>query len=88
MTTDYNYIDAYKIERAFFAIGKGEKLRPKQLRQMQAAFLTALDLCGVRKFSPLIGTDYALRVFRPDGHDFTPEQVEEWREWKKQNGID
>lgn len=88
MTTDYNYIDAYKIERAFYAIGKGEKLRPKQLRQMQAAFLAALELCGVRKHSPLIGKDYALRVFRPDGHDFTPEQVEEWREWKKQNGID
>ena len=88
MTIDYNCIDAYKIERAFFAIGKGEKLRPKELRQMQAAFLTALELCKVRKHSPLIGKDYALRVFRPDGHDFTPEQVEEWREWKKQNGID
>ena len=45
MTIDYNYIDAYKIERAFFAIGKGEKLRPKQLRQMQAAFLTVWACC-------------------------------------------
>jgi hypothetical protein len=57
-------------------------------RAIRCAFVIGLRACGIQCAHIEHGKIHALRVFRPDGHDFTPEQVEEWREWKKQNGID
>lgn len=84
MKIDYTAADAADLERTFLRLNRSNT---REGRAIRCAFVIGLRACGIQCAHIERGKVHALRVFRPDGHDFTPEQVEEWREWKKQNGL-
>lgn len=65
MKIDYTEDDAYRIEAAFHALPTA---RRKEGRAIRAAYLRALNLCGVKYVEYLNMS--ALRVYAPDGNDF------------------
>ena len=72
MKISYNMIDADRIESAYFGQLPSDDGRIG--RTARWAFRLALDLCGVR-FSSFDGRrSHPLRVFAPDGGDWTDEQ--------------
>lgn len=81
MKADYTYTDARKIESAYFNLP--ERATTKRGREIRAAFLQALNLCGVVYVRWQRGKMDAFRVFAKDGGDFPPKQVEEYNTIKK-----
>ena len=73
MKIDYTYADARKIESAYFALP--ERPTTKCGREVRAAFLQALNLCGVVYVRWQSGKMDAFRVFAKDGGDFPSKQI-------------
>ena len=81
MKIDYTYEDARKIESVYFALP--ERPTTKRGREVRAAFLQALNLCGVVYVRWQRGEMDAFRVFAKDGGDFPSKQKEEYNTIKK-----
>lgn len=81
MRIKYDMTDADDIERAYFGqLPSGDSKADKTARW---AFRLALDLCGVR-FSSFDGRNsHPLRIFAPDGYDWTDAQKSAYNRRRK-----